>query len=327
MALGRPEETALIQSLYSAANQSGGDTWPAFLERLANHTRSDFAALVIRDGEQKIVSVSAENGEKIAHALFDEDDTYGLNRLRNGRTYSQDDLPGALLNGGKMLRVARTQTTHGHIWLLVFRERDDFRAIDSSLLSGLMPHIATAGDIWAELGRNRLDSVLNKRITQALNADWVAFDHSGRVVDASAGQFAIQQLEAARVAAETNTPLAVTIGSDQEAEIFLVPFSPNFATRENAIACVGFTRTPSSSTDINPSHLAQALDIATSEARLAASLAKGLTIAESAKELGLTIETARNYSKQIYAKTGAKGQADLVRRVLNGVSMFGQKAL
>ena len=40
---------------------------------------------------------------------------------------------------------------------------------------------------------------------------------------------------------------------------------------------------------------------------------------EAAADLGLTVETARNYSKKIYAKTGARGQAELVRNILTGV--------
>ena len=43
-------------------------------------------------------------------------------------------------------------------------------------------------------------------------------------------------------------------------------------------------------------------------------LARGRSIAEAGAALGLTIETARNYSKRIYAKLGLRGQAELVRR-------------
>ena len=50
-----------------------------------------------------------------------------------------------------------------------------------------------------------------------------------------------------------------------------------------------------------------------SEARLANALANGASLAEAAEQMGLTIETVRNYSKKIFAKTGTRGQADLVR--------------
>ena len=54
-----------------------------------------------------------------------------------------------------------------------------------------------------------------------------------------------------------------------------------------------------------------------------AALAHGLTLGESILEAGarlrLTPETARNYSKRVYAKTGTRGQADLVRLLLIGL--------
>ena len=56
-----------------------------------------------------------------------------------------------------------------------------------------------------------------------------------------------------------------------------------------------------------------------SEARLAWAIAQGIPISEAAANLGITVETARNYSKKIYAKTGARGQAELVRIVLTSV--------
>ena len=66
--------------------------------------------------------------------------------------------------------------------------------------------------------------------------------------------------------------------------------------------------------------LERAIDgLTPAEARLAWSLAQGLSIAEAADAHGLTTETARYYSKRIYAKTGARGQVDLVRNILTGV--------
>jgi DNA-binding CsgD family transcriptional regulator len=57
-----------------------------------------------------------------------------------------------------------------------------------------------------------------------------------------------------------------------------------------------------------------------SEARLAVALADGDSLSSAAVRLGVTLETARNYSKRIYAKMEASGQADVVRRVLTSVA-------
>ncbi|MFM6831502.1 MAG: helix-turn-helix transcriptional regulator [Novosphingobium sp.] len=55
---------------------------------------------------------------------------------------------------------------------------------------------------------------------------------------------------------------------------------------------------------------------------MALALSRGMTIAEAAVELGLTVGSARMYSKMIYAKTGARGLPDLVRIVLRSVLAF-----
>jgi DNA-binding CsgD family transcriptional regulator len=61
-------------------------------------------------------------------------------------------------------------------------------------------------------------------------------------------------------------------------------------------------------------------DLSEREAALAIALSRGQTIVEAGRDLHLTHETARNYSKRIYAKTGTSGQADLVRMVLSGLA-------
>ena len=46
---------------------------------------------------------------------------------------------------------------------------------------------------------------------------------------------------------------------------------------------------------------------------------EGKNVEQLAGELGLTVESARTYSKRIYAKTAARGQADLVRFIHRSV--------
>jgi DNA-binding NarL/FixJ family response regulator len=56
-------------------------------------------------------------------------------------------------------------------------------------------------------------------------------------------------------------------------------------------------------------------DLPHREAELAVALADGLSISEAAQAMGLTVETARNYSKRLYSKLEVSGQAQLVRLV------------
>jgi DNA-binding CsgD family transcriptional regulator len=65
-----------------------------------------------------------------------------------------------------------------------------------------------------------------------------------------------------------------------------------------------------------PEALEQLFGLSPAEARMAAALASGDTLAVYADRAGLTLETARWRLKQIQAKTGTHSQAEVVRRVL-----------
>jgi len=69
--------------------------------------------------------------------------------------------------------------------------------------------------------------------------------------------------------------------------------------------------------------IATLFDLSPSEANLAALLTQGLTLAEAARETGLTESTVRSYSKKIFAKVGVGRQAELVRLILRSVAMLG----
>jgi DNA-binding CsgD family transcriptional regulator len=60
-------------------------------------------------------------------------------------------------------------------------------------------------------------------------------------------------------------------------------------------------------------------ELNTMEAGLALQIARGRTLTEAALALKLSEQTARTYSKQIFAKTGTHRQAELVRLILTSV--------
>jgi DNA-binding CsgD family transcriptional regulator len=59
------------------------------------------------------------------------------------------------------------------------------------------------------------------------------------------------------------------------------------------------------------------------EAELAIRVSGGASIAEAAEDMGLTLETARNYTKRIYARLGVRGQAELATLVCTGGAALG----
>jgi pimeloyl-ACP methyl ester carboxylesterase/DNA-binding CsgD family transcriptional regulator len=60
------------------------------------------------------------------------------------------------------------------------------------------------------------------------------------------------------------------------------------------------------------------------ESRLAAKLLRGLTVTDAATEMGVTTNTARSYLKNIFTKTGARRQADLLRLLTNATEFPAQ---
>jgi DNA-binding CsgD family transcriptional regulator len=109
---------------------------------------------------------------------------------------------------------------------------------------------------------------------------------------------------------QNTKPLAMVIGSRQA---LLVPFSAH-----GAVAILYLLNAKTAADQAWPI-LADIFALTPNEARFAAELAGGKTIAQAGAALGFTVETARHYSKQLYAKLGAAGQVEVVRRIENSV--------
>ena len=99
-------------------------------------------------------------------------------------------------------------------------------------------------------------------------------------------------------------------------DMLLVPFHDRAISARAAPVLIAYIHGDGGSTADRCEQLAELFNLSGSEARLALAISRGQTIAEAAGNLHLTLETARNYSKRIYAKTGARGRSDLVRFIL-----------
>jgi DNA-binding CsgD family transcriptional regulator len=69
---------------------------------------------------------------------------------------------------------------------------------------------------------------------------------------------------------------------------------------------------------IEPDALRAAYGLTPAQATLAAFLAQGFSLEDAAAHLAVTIGTVRDRVKQVFARTGTRSQADLVRLVLTG---------
>jgi hypothetical protein len=113
----------------------------------------------------------------------------------------------------------------------------------------------------------------------------------------------------------------VRISDDPRLELLITPVAPDEAGAPMIGAAVAaHIQVPPPTAEAPVSALGELFDLSPAVARFAWALGRNGGMAESAEELGLTIETARFYSKTLYAKLGVNGQAELARRILTSAA-------
>lgn len=232
-------------------------------------------------------------------------------------------------------------------WLVLLHDRLDFGAGDSALLSALAPHFALALTTLMELRGLRLRATIAEEALALIGVGQAIFDRDSHVIMADAiateeldihhfGQPAgraqiradpAQALASACRELSTATPdIRRSIRFDDRLGKDVLmrrgPFAPDDPLSSNySVGLVRRDRRKKARSA--PAIIAATLGLSTREAALADLISQGLSIVEAGAQLQLTPETARNYSKRIYAKIGASGQADMVRILLSGLSPFG----
>jgi DNA-binding CsgD family transcriptional regulator len=276
--------------------------------------------------------------------------------LRPDRVYSLQEMlfPGeAAIAERQAEALARHNIAHARFvrvvspkeheaWLILLHDRRDFGAADSALLSALTPHLALALDLLADIEALRLRAETAEEALGLLGVGQAAFDAEGRVLfadDCAAAELDAQpnarpplRAREAQALAVACSELAgqfdrarrlVNIDERKQRNLLLRPALPSRAGVLSRAAAVGLVRKSRREAPVNGARVISAVHgLSPNEAALAEAVSRGRSIIEAGAELQLTPETARNYSKRIYAKTGASGQADLVRLVLTGLAPF-----
>ena len=212
-------------------------------------------------------------------------------------------------------------------------------------LANIAPHLRIAARLRATLEREHTRAGIAGEAIRRLHIGWLTFDQQARVVDLSADVarllHTIPQLETttrghplkikerrratllgiiASFAAKPDLPpRAIHLVDDPWLDMLVMPIQYRPVSSEIAPVAVGYVRGIGEGGDQRCDLLTQLFSLTDNEARLALAITQGRSIAEAAAELNLALETARNYSKRIYAKTGTRGQADLVRVILASV--------
>ncbi|MGB3796635.1 MAG: helix-turn-helix transcriptional regulator [Alteraurantiacibacter sp.] len=277
--------------------------------------------------------------------------------LREGRVYSlaevlergegQRDFARDVLHPLHLrhMQCVRVGDPSGMDAWLVLSSSEEIAPSVSPLLTALLPHLRVALRVLARLEQEKARASMTAGAFSHIDFGWIAVDRRCRVVDMDeqAQRFlrrsaALRQGPYGRLVplsplidreltslvksfAENPDarPRAVNLGQDPWIDILVSPVRvTSLSVGGKAVAVVYFRGDQSSSAD-RCQQLIDVFKLTQSEARFAWSIAQGISIADAATKHGLTIETARNYSKKIYAKTGAKGQVDFMRRVLTSV--------
>lgn len=294
------DDSNLLVTLHSGAREPS--PWRAFLGRLADREAADAAHLVVADGAWVWRFASAPTALAVDDAQ--------LRRLRPLRVYALSEVEGAYEGGagfGRLMRVNGPDAWSA--WLIVMRANGDFAAANSALLSALAPHLAVAAANWIETKR------LNERVTIAddllrrAGITWQALDGA-----LGADTWRADTEHIAAKAKQTLRDGAVAFRCADSREVLVVA--------AGGARTVAVMRCAAEAQARQVQCLARLWSLAPSEARFAVTLAEGKNLSEAAAALGLTLETARHYSKRLYAKTGARGLPDLMRLVIGSVAML-----
>ena len=151
--------------------------------------------------------------------------------------------------------------------------------------------------------RNRLANALLKSTTSPLTVAAGLLGARGRELQA-------ELQEAIRLACLHRRPsaLAAAQGARAPLRLMVVPMDSPPATREAAVWILA----PESPRLPHPRTLAVLFGLSRAEARLALRLLAGQTPQECAREAGVGVATVRSQLHSMFAKTGARRQAELV---------------
>lgn len=249
-------------------------------------------------------------------------------------------------SGMNVLHIVRVEERSGiSAWLTVSRKTGEFALAAAALLAELVPYLRAAIAAEIALERERTSARVAGEAIRRMNFGWITLDVAGKILDADShganlldtagvllrgrgGRLAARDPQVNREIAEAvrdlasdaaSRPRAIVLSREPWLDMLLVPANVPPGTAGPAPALVAYVHSDSWSSADRCEQLGQLFDLIPCEARLALALSRGMSIAEAAVELGLTIESARTYSKRIYAKTAARGQVDLVRFIHRSV--------
>jgi len=243
----------------------------------------------------------------------------------------------------RLLRVAEPNGVEA--WLVIARKGRDFTDRRTALLTQMTAALQGVLRSYVAAGRDRFRATMSAEAVRRMRCGWFLLDQlghflavddigesilerSGVISRSNGGKLMVRPARLEReilqaigeLAVGTATrPRAISLSGDPWLDMLLVPARKKLISDTAVPAVIAYVHGDNWRTADRCGQLSDLFALSSSEARLALALCRGRSIAEAATELGLALETARSYSKSIYAKTGTRGMADLVRIVMGSV--------
>lgn len=300
-----------------------------------------------------------EEGNELYRQHFSTPDITNPDLTITGRPYSLEELrdldAGAhgdfytFLTGSAGvadLREMRVREPTGvSAWLTIVRMQGKFSGAAVDLLSALAPLLTSVLHTYVMLEQQKMEIRLAEAAITGLQIGWFTLDAQGQVLDADelglktlrmaeifgsgpqsrlalrdGWQDKVMQAALARFAANRGSPpLAMHLRRDPVLDLMLVPSRFKFVSTKGTPAAIAYVHGDAWSSADRCQQLIGMFSLSRKEAELALALCRGQRIADAAADVGITTETARSYSKAIYAKTGTRGLSDLVRTIMGSV--------
>lgn len=269
-------------------------------------------------------------------------DLFQADQARNQAAYCAlvDDIG---VTDARMARVSEPRGVNG--WLTIVRRGGAFSSQDDAMLAAMIRPLRGVLRSHVSAESDKLRSSMAAEAVRRLQCGWFLLDRDGFVLVAdafgqivlansgvlsssAAGRLSVRpaKLESKVLQAVAELadkpearPRAISLRSDPWLDMLLVPPRKKMLSDTAAPSVIAYVHGDSWRSADRCSQLCDMFELAHNEARLALALCRGKSIAEAAAELGLSLETTRSYSKVVYAKTGARGMADLVRIVMGSV--------
>ena len=281
--------------------------------------------------------------------------------LRPGRAYAVDEFAAAdavaraardncrLHLGLADDRVVRVALDGADAWLLLARA-EEAPASDGGLLIALAPHLRVAVRALLDREAAAAQAAMAADALICAGTGWMLFDAAARLVDAAprlpdrlaalgmdrpriGERLRLAAPDAERTLLRAATDFAgdpragtraLTLHSTPRVDALLAPLPATDALASRGAVMRLLLRYPPPAPRDHAGRIAALFALPPREAQLAALIADGGSIADGAAALGITLETARNYSKRIFARLGVHGQTELVRLLTHSAAGLGE---